>query len=84
MSPTYIRPRPPPPPPNRQPRWVFWARFHIGLWFMRAANVIQVAVQRPAGRFGVSMNVFRLGMWISPKARHTSMRRPAKWKDEPR
>jgi hypothetical protein len=80
MSPVDLRPL---PPPNRQPLWLFWTRSYVGLAFMRVAAAILAAAKWIDGRMGyrptlardVSMTVFRLGMWISPKAGHVSMKR---------
>jgi hypothetical protein len=84
MSPTYIRPPPTPPPLNRQPVWVFWMRRYTGLAFMLAAGAVLAAANsvcfgcRPRWVTTVASSVIRLAMWISPMARHVSMkpRRP--------
>jgi hypothetical protein len=80
MSPVDLRPL---PPPNRQPLWLFWTRSYVGLAFIRAGSAIlggsnwvyQRTRHRSSWARDVSMKVFRLGMWISPKARHVPMKR---------
>jgi hypothetical protein len=80
MSPVQLWP---PPPPNRQPLWLFWTRRYIGLAlmhvaaaFLGAANQFyRQAERRPSWIVSVASAVFKLGIWISPRAPHVSMMR---------
>jgi hypothetical protein len=80
MSPVELRPL---PPPNRQPLWLFWTRRYVGLGLMQTASTIlgtgnrtyQRMGRRPSWVVAVASGVFRLGVWISPRASHVSMMR---------